>query len=358
MRRASAGARCSRSRRGGPGSGSGRTERSSSRPRRPHGLRTPFSSSRSGSTPRCADRDSRSAGFATSCGSCSSACRASVSSCASTTQRRSASTRRSAWPAWALTVPSSFSAPPGSTRHHLRRAIRLRHASSSVASIPFRYGRSLSCCSHPGGGAELPEGTLMERAIFVRHGESDYSARALVNGDPSVVVGLTEEGKQQARWLYDRLESDPINHSAATEFGRTRETADLALGDRAVPRIVLRDLNDPFYGSFEGKPLAEYRKWAGSHGPLDVPPGQGEARAAIAERYARAFRALLARDEETILVVCHSLPIAFALAAADGRRPSAQMPLVTPAEPHILYEPSLREAADRIEEWVQDPVYP
>ena len=60
---------------------------------------------------------------------------------------------------------SSFSAPPGSTRHHLRRAIRLRHASSSVASIPFRYGRSLrpslACCSHPGGGAELPEGTLM-----------------------------------------------------------------------------------------------------------------------------------------------------------------------------------------------------
>ena len=62
-----------------------------------------------------------------------------------------------------------------------------------------------------------------------------------------------------------------------TEFGRTRETADLALGDQSVPRIVLRDLNDPFYGSFEGKLLAEYRKWAGSHGPLDVPPGEGEA---------------------------------------------------------------------------------
>jgi probable phosphoglycerate mutase len=198
----------------------------------------------------------------------------------------------------------------------------------------------------------------MERAIFVRHGESDYSARALVNGDPSVVVGLTEEGKQQARWLYDRLESEPIDLCVVTEFGRTRETADLALGDRPVPRIILRDLNDPFYGSFEGKPLAEYRKWAGSHGPLDVPPGRGEARAAIAERYARGFRALLARDEETILVVCHSLPIAFALAAADGRRPSAKMPLITPAEPHILYEPSLREAAERIEEWVQDPVYP
>lgn len=198
----------------------------------------------------------------------------------------------------------------------------------------------------------------MERAIFVRHGESEYSARALVNGDPSVVVGLTEEGRAQATQLSERLESEPIDLCVVTEFGRTRETADLALAGREVPRIVLRDLNDPFYGEFEGKALADYRKWAGTHGPLDVPPGNGEARAAIAERYARGFRFLLDRSDQTILVVCHSLPIAFALAAADGRRPSAKMPLITPAEPHILYEASLRDAAGRIEDWVRDPVYP
>ena len=198
----------------------------------------------------------------------------------------------------------------------------------------------------------------MERAIFVRHGESEYSAKMLVNGDPSVRVALTEEGREQAEQLRDRLESEPIDLCVVTEFGRTHETADLALTGREVPRVELRDLNDPFYGAFEGKGLAEYRKWAGTHGPLDVPPGDGETRALIAQRYARAFRWLLDRPEETILVVCHSLPIAFALAAADGRRPSARMPLVTPAEPHILYEPSLREAVERIEEWVRDPVYP
>lgn len=197
----------------------------------------------------------------------------------------------------------------------------------------------------------------MERAIFVRHGESEYSARELVNGDPSIVVGLTEEGREQARWLLDRLESEPIDLCVVTEFGRTHQTADLALGDRDVPRVVVRDLNDPFYGDFEGQSLAEYRKWAGTHGPLDVPPGNGEARAAIAERYARGFRWLLDRPEETILVVCHSLPIAFALAAADGRAPRAKMPLITPAEPHVLYEDSLREAAERIEAWVRNPVY-
>jgi broad specificity phosphatase PhoE len=198
----------------------------------------------------------------------------------------------------------------------------------------------------------------MERAIFVRHGESEYSVRELVNGDPSVGVGLTERGRQQSRQLGERLRSEPIDFCVVTEFARTHETADLALAGRTVPRVVLRDLNDPFYGEFEGKSLADYRAWAGTHGPTDVPPGAGETRAAIAERYARGFRFLLDRAEETILVVCHSLPIAFALAAADGRRPSARMPLVTPAEPHILYEPSVREAVERIEEWARDPVYP
>ncbi len=198
----------------------------------------------------------------------------------------------------------------------------------------------------------------MERAIFVRHGESEYSARQLVNGDPSVAVGLTEEGREQATLLGNRLEGEPIDLCVVTEFGRTRETADLALGEREVPRVVLKELNDPFYGDFEGKALAEYRKWAGTHGPLDIPPGEGEARAAIARRYAQGFRFLLGRPDETILVVCHSLPIAFALAAADGRRPSAKMPLITPAEPHVLYRESLGEAAERIEAWVENPVYP
>ena len=45
----------------------------------------------------------------------------------------------------------------------------------------------------------------MERALFVRHGESEFSAKALVNGDPAVAIGLTELGRQQAEQLGERL---------------------------------------------------------------------------------------------------------------------------------------------------------
>jgi probable phosphoglycerate mutase len=197
----------------------------------------------------------------------------------------------------------------------------------------------------------------MERALFVRHGESEFSARALVNGDPTVASGLTELGRRQAKQLGERLSGEPIDLCVVTEFPRTRETADLVLGDRQVPRLVVADLNDPFYGAFEGGPLSAYRAWAAAHGPVDEPPGGGETRLAIAERYVRGFRTILERPEESIIAVCHSLPIAFALASADGRSPKAKMPLITPAEPHVLYAEQLAEAVERLEAWTRNPVY-
>lgn len=197
----------------------------------------------------------------------------------------------------------------------------------------------------------------MERALFVRHGESVYSAKALVNGDPSIACGLTEVGQQQARQLGERLAGEPIGLCVVTEFPRTHETADLVLGEREVPRLVVPELNDPFYGEFEGRALADYRKWAVTHGPEDAPPGGGETRLAIASRYVRGFRILLGRPESSLLVVCHSLPIAFAVAGADGRSPRAKMPLITYAEPHVLYEGQLEQAAVRLDDWTQNPVY-
>jgi broad specificity phosphatase PhoE len=197
----------------------------------------------------------------------------------------------------------------------------------------------------------------MERALFVRHGESQYSVKALVNGDPAVACPLTHLGRQQAEQLGERLSGEPIDLCVVTEFSRTHETADLILGEREVPRLVVAELNDPSYGGFEGGPLSAYRAWAAAHGPEDVPPGGGETRLAIAARYVRGLRIVLERPEASILVVCHSLPIAFAVAAADGRSPTAKMPMITYAEPHVLYAGQLAQAIERLEAWTRDPVY-
>jgi broad specificity phosphatase PhoE len=197
----------------------------------------------------------------------------------------------------------------------------------------------------------------MERAILARHGESEYSAQGLLNGDTSVAVGLTDRGIDEARRLGDLLRDEPLDLCVTSAFQRTRETADIALANRDVPRLVLPELNDPLYGPYEGKGLEEYRGWASAQASSTVPEPGGESRLAIAARYARAFRMLLARPEGTILVVAHSLPIAYALGAREGIPPGARVPLVEYATPYPFTAAELDAVTTALEEWVAAPTW-
>ena len=118
----------------------------------------------------------------------------------------------------------------------------------------------------------------MERLILARHGESEYSARGLVNGNASVAVGLTEAGVEQARALGRTLAPEPIDLCVTSALERTRATAALALQGRDVPITAWEELNDPRAGRFEGLPLAEYRVWAWAAGSQEETPGGGESR--------------------------------------------------------------------------------
>ena len=87
----------------------------------------------------------------------------------------------------------------------------------------------------------------------------------------------------------------------------------------------------------------------------DTPGDGGESRHAIVERYARGFRIVLERPEPTILVVAHSLPIAYVLGARDGAPPGARMPLVTYATPYELTASEVDRSAGVLEAWVASP---
>ena len=95
----------------------------------------------------------------------------------------------------------------------------------------------------------------MDEVILARHGESELSVVGTVNGDPAVPCALTAAGREQARRLGELLADTELDLCVTSEFERTRETADLALAGRAVPRLVLPELNDVRFGSFEGGSL-------------------------------------------------------------------------------------------------------
>jgi broad specificity phosphatase PhoE len=197
----------------------------------------------------------------------------------------------------------------------------------------------------------------LRTAILARHGESEYSAAGRLNGEPDVEVRLTALGLEQARRLGRTLAAEPLDLCVTSEFPRARETADEALRGRGVRRLVLPELNDPRYGLFEGAALADYRSWA-SESPSSAAPGPGgESRRAIVDRYARGFRLLLDRPEEAILVVCHSLPVSYALGAREALPPGARTPLADYAVPYPFTVEELGAATRLLEEWVAHPTW-
>ena len=196
----------------------------------------------------------------------------------------------------------------------------------------------------------------MKLLLVARHGESEYSAKQLVNGDPGVSCPLTEAGRLQARALGRILADEQIDLCAVTEFERVRETAQLALAGRDVPFVVVPELNDPRYGEFEGGSLEVYRDWIVGRGPLEAPPG-GEHRAAIVSRYAAGLRQLFDRPEGTVLLVAHSLPIAYLRDAASGTPPRSTMDQVEYATVLRLERQGLEGALDVLEAWAASPAF-
>jgi broad specificity phosphatase PhoE len=186
--------------------------------------------------------------------------------------------------------------------------------------------------------------------VLTRHAHSTLNVEGRVNGDPAVPVPLTDDGREQARMLGLQLANVPLELCVHTRFTRTRETAKLALGARAVPVVEEPLLDDIDIGDLEGNTIADYRAWKAKHARGDRFPG-GESLDEAARRYATAFRRLLERPEQAILVVCHEIPVRYALNAAGGSDdldgPAHQIPN---AAPFLFDDQSLARAAERIEQ--------
>ena len=153
--------------------------------------------------------------------------------------------------------------------------------------------------------------------VLARHGHSVLNVERRINGDPTRDVPLTEQGRQEARLLGLQLANVPLELCVVTRFPRARATAEEALAGRDVPFEVEPLLDDVDIGRLEGWTIEEYRAWKSEHARSDPFPG-GESLDAAASRYARGFRRLLERGVAAVLVVCHEIPIRYALNAAAG----------------------------------------
>ena len=189
----------------------------------------------------------------------------------------------------------------------------------------------------------------MRLFVIARHAGSTLNIERRINGDPSVEVPLTDDGREEARQLGIQVANVPLDLCVHTRFGRTRDTAAIALAGRNVPMAVEPLLDDIDVGELEGRSIGDYRAWKEEHSRSDPFPG-GESLDDAARRYARGFRAVLALPAERVLVVCHEIPLRYALNAAGGSDDlDGPVHQLRNATPYLFDEPALERAADHVE---------
>jgi 2,3-bisphosphoglycerate-dependent phosphoglycerate mutase len=186
--------------------------------------------------------------------------------------------------------------------------------------------------------------------LLARHGQSLFNVDKVVNGDPDLDRGLSEQGIEEAQRLARQLAALPLDLVAVSPFPRALQTANIALGSREVPHLVDDDLGDVRIGELEGESLDAYRATPAHTNRKERFP-RGESLDEAALRYARAFERLLARDEATTLVVCHEIPVRYlANAAAGSDELNGPFRYVANADPYLFDETSLRRGVERMRE--------
>jgi broad specificity phosphatase PhoE len=190
----------------------------------------------------------------------------------------------------------------------------------------------------------------MRLFLVCRHGQSLFNVDKIVNGDPELDRGLSEQGIEEAERLAGQLAALPLELVAVSPFPRALQTANIALDGRDVPHLVDDELGDVRIGGLEGATLDAYRKSPAHSNRKERFPG-GESLDEAALRYAGAFERLLAREEPTTLVVCHEIPVRYLVNAAAGSDTlDGPLHYVANAAPYFFDDESLRRAVERIRE--------
>ena len=167
---------------------------------------------------------------------------------------------------------------------------------------------------------------------MVRHGETDWNARGILQG--SIDVPLNDTGRGQARELGDALDGTGIHAVHASTLMRSRETAEIIAARLRLPGPVLHaGLAERHFGAIEGSSKSalagsspELLRQIQQRDPAGCFPG-GETLAGFAARVLGAVQAIAARHPgERVLVVTHGWAIDVIARAADGLAPDVILP--------------------------------
>ena len=161
----------------------------------------------------------------------------------------------------------------------------------------------------------LKNENLTNRKIFiVRHGQTDYNLRNVVQGS-GIDADLNLTGEKQAEAFFEANKHITFDRVFYSGLKRTKQTVSRFL-DLGLPSEGLPDLNEVSWGKYEGVPMDhqenEYylnmiRLWR--EGDLDHAIDGGESPNMAGARLRKGIERVLAQEGETILVCMHGRAI-------------------------------------------------
>jgi broad specificity phosphatase PhoE len=152
---------------------------------------------------------------------------------------------------------------------------------------------------------------------FLRHGETDWNAQNLSQGN--VDIPLNETGLAQARSAALLLRNRGIRAIIASPLSRARVTAEIAAAELGLPLQIDDGLREVAFGVQEGKPMSEwFQPWVDG---LLTPEG-AESFPALTKRAVAAINRCITRPP-VVLVVAHGA-LFRALRGAMGHEPNVR----------------------------------
>lgn len=160
---------------------------------------------------------------------------------------------------------------------------------------------------------------------FLRHGETDWNARRLTQGN--VEVPLNAAGRAQAREAAARLRGRGIARIVCSDLGRAVETAEIVGGVLGLAFTTDAALREARFGDQEGREMGEwYTRWVTG----DYTPEGGEVFADLCARVVPAVNRALA-GAGTVLIAAHG-GMFRAIRAAMGLSPAVRTENGVPLE--------------------------
>jgi broad specificity phosphatase PhoE len=166
----------------------------------------------------------------------------------------------------------------------------------------------------------------MEKTIYlIRHGETDYNRRGIVQGS-GVDADLNEMGRAQARAFFETYQAVPFQKVYISALRRTRQSVEPFL-ELGLPVEVFAGLNEISWGRMEGKiPNNDHNAYyhglmlAWAEGRTDTTTDGGESPQQVMERQRPVIDTILARpDEDPILICMHGRAMRILLAWITGQ---------------------------------------